>query len=91
MLLRVFTLLAKRPRICLASAMRFRHPKTCWQRALKAVVLCLGLGLSVRAAEAPVPDAARLLAVFLDWTRDPAQRRTILTDNPARLYGFPPL
>ena len=40
--------------------------------------------------EGPVPDAARLLAVFLDWTRNPALRQTILTDNPARLYDFPP-
>ena len=29
------------------------------------------------------------LAVFRDWTRDPAQRQAILTDNPARLYDFP--
>jgi predicted TIM-barrel fold metal-dependent hydrolase len=35
-----------------------------------------------------VPDAGRLLAVFLDWTKDPA-RQAILTDNPARLYDFP--
>jgi predicted TIM-barrel fold metal-dependent hydrolase len=39
--------------------------------------------------EGPVPDAARLLAVFLDWTRDAARRQAILTDNPARLYDFP--
>jgi predicted TIM-barrel fold metal-dependent hydrolase len=39
--------------------------------------------------EGPVPDTAHLLAVLLDWTRDPAQRQTILTDNPARLYDFP--
>ncbi|MCX7932974.1 MAG: amidohydrolase family protein [Rhodovarius sp.] len=37
------------------------------------------------------PDAARLLRVFLDWTPDPALRRAILTDTPARLYDFPPL
>ncbi|HEX2197905.1 MAG TPA: amidohydrolase family protein [Burkholderiales bacterium] len=37
--------------------------------------------------EGPVPDAARLLAVFLDWTPDPAQRQAILVDNPSRLYG----
>jgi hypothetical protein len=29
--------------------------------------------------------------VFLDWTQDPAKRRAILADNPARLYDFPPL
>ena len=39
--------------------------------------------------EGPVPDAKRLLDVFLDWTRDPAARQAILTDNPARLYDFP--
>ncbi len=39
--------------------------------------------------EGPVPDAARLLDIFLDWTPDAATRRRILTDNPARLYGFP--
>ena len=39
--------------------------------------------------EGPVPDTAHLLAVLLDWTRDPAQRQAILTDNPARLYDFP--
>jgi 2-pyrone-4,6-dicarboxylate lactonase len=40
--------------------------------------------------EGPVPDAARLLAVFLDWTT-PVNRQAILVDNPARLYGFPAL
>jgi 2-pyrone-4,6-dicarboxylate lactonase len=39
--------------------------------------------------EGPVPDAARLRDVFLDWTRDPDTRQAILTDNPARLYDFP--
>ena len=39
--------------------------------------------------EGPVPDAARLLAVFLDWTKGAGQRHAILTDNPARLYDFP--
>jgi predicted TIM-barrel fold metal-dependent hydrolase len=37
--------------------------------------------------EGPVPDAARLLEVFLDWTPDPALRQAILADNPRRLYG----
>ena len=40
--------------------------------------------------EGPVPDAAHLLDVFLDWTPSPAVRKAILTDNPARLYDFPP-
>jgi predicted TIM-barrel fold metal-dependent hydrolase len=35
-----------------------------------------------------VPDAKRLLDVFLDWTT-PANRQAILVDNPARLYDFP--
>ena len=38
--------------------------------------------------DGPVPDAARLLRVFLDWTPEPA-RKAILADNPARLYDFP--
>ncbi len=38
--------------------------------------------------EGPVPDAQRLLDVFLDWT-SLANRRAILVDNSARLYGFP--
>jgi predicted TIM-barrel fold metal-dependent hydrolase len=37
--------------------------------------------------EGPVPDAARLLEVFLDWTPDPALRQAILADNPRRLYA----
>ena len=36
--------------------------------------------------EGPTPDAASLLAAFLDWTPDPAHRRAILADNPRRLY-----
>ena len=39
--------------------------------------------------EGPVPDAARLLAIFLDWTRNAADRAAILAQNPARLYDFP--
>jgi 2-pyrone-4,6-dicarboxylate lactonase len=38
--------------------------------------------------EGPVPDAQRLIDVFLDWTPGAALRQAILTDNPARLYGF---
>jgi predicted TIM-barrel fold metal-dependent hydrolase len=34
-----------------------------------------------------VPDAKRLLDVFLDWTTA-ADQHAILVDNPARLYGF---
>jgi 2-pyrone-4,6-dicarboxylate lactonase len=39
--------------------------------------------------EGPVPDAGRLLSVFLDWTLSPANRQAILAENPARLYDFP--
>jgi predicted TIM-barrel fold metal-dependent hydrolase len=39
--------------------------------------------------EGPVPDAANLLQVFLDWTPSPAQRKAILADNPRRLYDWP--
>jgi predicted TIM-barrel fold metal-dependent hydrolase len=39
--------------------------------------------------EGPVPDAARLLQIFLDWTPDVRRRQMILADNPARLYDFP--
>jgi predicted TIM-barrel fold metal-dependent hydrolase len=39
--------------------------------------------------EGPVPDARHLLDLFLAWTPKPEQRQAILTDNPARLYGFP--
>jgi len=33
-------------------------------------------------------DEAMLLDTLLDWAPDPHTRRLILTDNPARLYGF---
>jgi 2-pyrone-4,6-dicarboxylate lactonase len=34
------------------------------------------------------PDIGTLLDVFAAWTPDAEQRRHILVDNPARLYGF---
>ncbi len=34
------------------------------------------------------PDNAALLDVLLDWAPDETVRKTILVDNPARLYGF---
>ena len=37
--------------------------------------------------EGPVPDAARLLKVFLDWTT-PEIRQATLVENPSRLYDF---
>ena len=33
-------------------------------------------------------DDGRLLNLFAAWIPDPARRKTILVDNPARLYGF---
>ena len=39
--------------------------------------------------EGPLPDATRLLQVFLDWTPDARRRHAILVDSPARLYDFP--
>jgi len=41
--------------------------------------------------EGPVPDVTRLVEVFLNWTPKTSDRRTILVDNPARLYVFPAL
>lgn len=38
--------------------------------------------------EGPVPDARHLLDLFLAWTPKAAHRQAILSDNPARLYGF---
>ncbi|HZM33041.1 MAG TPA: amidohydrolase family protein [Burkholderiales bacterium] len=37
--------------------------------------------------EGPMPDAARLLEVFLRWTGDAGLRQAILVDNARRLYG----
>lgn len=39
--------------------------------------------------EGPVPDAKKLLDLFLDWTPQAELRQAILVDNPARLYDFP--
>ncbi len=36
----------------------------------------------------PRPQAGPLLDQLFDWIPDPAERHTILVDNPARLYGF---
>ena len=35
-----------------------------------------------------VPDTPLMLDLLLDWADDDATRRRILTDNPAKLYGF---
>ena len=37
-----------------------------------------------------MPDDARLLDLLADWTDTQEQRKAILSDNPARLYGFDP-
>ena len=34
-------------------------------------------------------DNPRLVAAFMDWCPDPAMRRMILVDTPAKLYRFP--
>jgi predicted TIM-barrel fold metal-dependent hydrolase len=39
--------------------------------------------------ESEVPDDGILLQTLGRWLPDEADRRTILVDNPARLYGFP--
>jgi D-galactarolactone isomerase len=36
----------------------------------------------------PAIDEAELLDLLLDWAPDDATRRKILSDNPAKLYGF---
>ena len=36
----------------------------------------------------PMPNDGALLDLLGDWAPDPALRRRILVDNPARLYGF---
>lgn len=37
----------------------------------------------------PLPEPEQLMALLIDAVPDPAARRRILVDNPARLYGFP--
>ena len=39
----------------------------------------------------PMPNDADLLDLLLEWEPDPAVRKRILVDNPAELFGFPPL
>jgi len=36
----------------------------------------------------PMPNDGDLLDMLAEWAPEPAQRRLILVDNPARLYGF---
>jgi 2-pyrone-4,6-dicarboxylate lactonase len=42
----------------------------------------------VRVWDYPMPDDAALVDLLAEWAPDAATRRAILTDNPARLYGF---
>jgi 2-pyrone-4,6-dicarboxylate lactonase len=37
----------------------------------------------------PMPNDGALADLLLDWIPDAAQRRRVLADNPAALYGFP--
>ena len=39
-------------------------------------------------AREKMPDDGDLADMLIDWTPDEAQRKKILVDNPARLYGF---
>lgn len=39
----------------------------------------------------PMPNDADLLDMMLDWAPDEEVRRQIFVDNPAELFGFPPL
>ena len=36
----------------------------------------------------PVPNDGDLADMLLEWIPDEKQRRNVLVDNPARLYGF---
>ena len=38
--------------------------------------------------KAPVPNDGDLADLLLEWVPDEAQRKRVLVDNPARLYGF---
>lgn len=35
-----------------------------------------------------MPNDGDMLGLLADWAPDPALRRAVLVDNPARLYGF---
>jgi predicted TIM-barrel fold metal-dependent hydrolase len=36
-----------------------------------------------------VPNDGDLADMLADWVPDEAQRKRVLVDNPAKLYGFP--
>lgn len=40
--------------------------------------------------DGPMPNDGTLLDLLADWVPDAGQRARVLTDNPARLYGFGP-
>jgi predicted TIM-barrel fold metal-dependent hydrolase len=46
-----------------------------------------GSGIETISPFTPIDDGASL-NLFAEWVPDPATRRQILVDNPARLYGF---
>lgn len=48
----------------------------------------MGLGLAHVMVSTPMPNDGDLIDALLDWAPDPAERRRILVDHPARLYGF---
>jgi predicted TIM-barrel fold metal-dependent hydrolase len=39
----------------------------------------------------PMPNDADLVDQLAEWLPDPALRQRVLVDNPAKLFGFPPL
>ncbi|MGZ8265483.1 MAG: amidohydrolase family protein [Burkholderiales bacterium] len=43
---------------------------------------------AVQRLRAPMPNDGDLAHLVLDWIPDEAQRRKVLVNNPARLYGF---
>jgi predicted TIM-barrel fold metal-dependent hydrolase len=38
-----------------------------------------------------MPNDGDLMDLFPRWVPDPAQQKLILSDNPAKLFGFPPV
>lgn len=50
-----------------------------------------GRGRSLNEMAPPLPiDDAALMNALATWVREPAIRKKVLVDNPARLYGFEP-
>lgn len=65
-------------------------------RALARAVVAAAPGRMIWGSDWPhpthlgehAPDDGALIDLLLDWVDDPAERRAILVDTPARLYGF---